>query len=126
MDSEVSRTELEGAWAQQPIRGWVRTLSGWLALEGREWTGTFEGRTIRVMNRGLLRTELWVDETCVDRRSPFLARSGKVPLLSARMPLAGHGVTLVEVFSRAWLAREIKVSVAAKPIRMTRVETRAA
>ena len=107
-----------GIWNATAISGWIRGFGLSLGSGSREWSGHFEGHEIRVVTRGLLRAGLYVNGECLDRRSPLLARRGKVPLLSGRVNAVQHGVTIVEVFSRAIWARRIHVHVRGKSIKM--------
>lgn len=115
---ELSERGALRIWNATAISGWIRGFGLSLGSGSREWSGDFEGHEIRVVTRGLLRAGLYVDGECLDRRSPVLARRGKVPLLSGRVRSARHGVTIVEVFSRAIWARRIHVHVRGKSIKM--------
>jgi hypothetical protein len=110
--------QANGMWDATAISGWIRGLGLPIGSGSREWSGHFEGHEVRVVTRGLLRARLYVDRECLDRRSPLLARRGKVPLLSARISSAHQGVTMVEVFSRAMWARRIQVMVRGKSVKM--------
>jgi len=87
-----------------------------VALRRREWLTLFRGHAIRVLTRGLFRAQLFVDDLCVDRRSPLLATNRRVPFLSGRLPSAETDVVIVEVYSTGRFARRIEVHVAGKRV----------
>jgi hypothetical protein len=97
----------------------LRELALPFSAEPREWSGFFEGHEIRVVTRGILRARLHIDGECRDKRSPLLCTNRKVPLLSTRLHLIRPGVTIVEVYAGALLARRIEVRVAGEQVPMT-------
>ena len=115
---ELPERPVQGMWDATAISGWIRGIGLPMGSGSRVWSGHFEGHEVRVVTCGLFRAWLFIDGECLDRRSPLLARRGKVPLLSARVSSAHHGVTMVEVFSRAIWARKINVHVRGKSIKM--------
>lgn len=98
------------------VETWWSALSNSRGFREVNWRAVYLGHELLVATRGMRRARLLLDGVCVDERSPLLALSRSIPLLSGRLVTERPGAWIVEAYVNGPFATKVALRVNGRPV----------